>query len=158
MDTRVLYYKIYERKVLATDYIGWAFYMLRNGKSTPSLNKLVSLIKPLNIFEVEEYFNRAINELNIAKPSYEESVRHYVRTLLREIIDDPSKAIDKAYDIYKIDREHFLDEEQDVWYEISEMIDDLLYGDNIKKYYQKFLDKGYSLKLTSLTKGVLCSL
>ncbi|WP_432352058.1 hypothetical protein [Sporosarcina sp. A2] len=141
MDTRVLYYKIYERKVLATDYIGWAFYVLHNGKSTPSLNVLVSLIKPLNIFEVEEYFNRAINELNISRPSYEESARHFVRYLLREIIDDPSKAIDNAYDIYKIAREHLLDEEQDVWYEISEMIDDLLYGDNIKNITRTSLTK-----------------
>ena len=35
-----------------------------------------------------------------------------------------------AYDIYKITREHFLEEEHDRWYEISEMIDDFLYGDN----------------------------
>ncbi|WP_025784645.1 hypothetical protein [Sporosarcina sp. D27] len=141
MDTGILYYKIFEREVLASDYIGWAFYMLHNGKSTPSLNVLVSLIKPLNIFEVEEYFNRAINELNIVKPSYEESARKYVRYLLREIIDNPSKAIDNAYYIYKIAREHFLDEEQDIWYEISEMIDDLLYGDNIKNITRNSLTK-----------------
>ncbi|ARF18658.1 hypothetical protein [Sporosarcina ureae] len=141
MDTGVLYYKILERKVLATDYIGWAFYMLHNEKSTPSLNVLVSLIKPLNIFEVEEYFNRAINELNIAKPSYEESAGHYVRYLLREIVDDPSIAIENAYDIYKIAREHFLDEEQDIWYGISEMIDDFLYGDNIKNITRTSLTK-----------------
>ncbi|PID16713.1 hypothetical protein CSV63_02160 [Sporosarcina sp. P34] len=141
MNTGVLYYKIFERKVLATDYIEWAFYMLHNGKSTPSLNVLVSLSKPLNTFEVEEYFNRAITELNIAIPSSEESARHYVRYLLRETIDDPSKAIDNAYDIYKIVREHFLDEEQDIWYEISEMIDDLLYGDNIKDITRTSLTK-----------------
>lgn len=141
MDTGVLYYKIFERKVLACDYIGWAFYMLHNGKSTSSLNVLVSLKKPLNIFEVEEYFNRAINELNIVRPSYEESARHYVRYLLKEIVDDPSKAIDNAYDIYNIAREHFLDEEQDIWYEISEMIDDFLYGDNIKNITRTSLTK-----------------
>ena len=141
MDTGVLYYKIFERKVLATDYIVWAFHMLHNEKSTPSLNVLVSLIKPLNIFEVEEYFNRAINELNIAKPSYQESARHYVRYLLRDVIDDSSKAIDNANDIYKIVREHFPDEEQDIWYEISEMIDDLLYGDNIKNITRTSLTK-----------------
>ncbi|WP_303971415.1 hypothetical protein [Sporosarcina ureae] len=141
MDTGVLYYKIFERTVLATDYIEWASYMLNNGKSAPSLNVLVSLSKPLNIFEVEGYFNRAITELNIAKPSYEESARHYVQYLLREIINDPSKAIDNAYDIYKIAREHFLDEEQEIWYEISEKIDDVLYGDNIKDITRTSLTK-----------------
>lgn len=110
-------------------------------ESLHPLNVLVSLKKPLNIFEVDEYFNRAINELNIARPSYEESARHYVQYLLREIVDDPSKAIDNAYDIYKIAREHFLDEEQDIWYEISEMIDDFLYGDNIKNITRTSLTK-----------------
>lgn len=141
MDTEVLYYKIFERKVLTTDYIEWAFYMLHNGKSSPSLNVLVSLIKPVNIFEVEEYFNRSMNELNIAKPSYEESARHYIRYLLKEIVEDPSIAIDNAYRIYRIVREHFLNEEQDIWYEISEMIDDVLYGDNIKNVTRISLTK-----------------
>ena len=65
-----------------------------------------------------------LRKLSIARPSF--------RYLLREIVDDPSKAIINAFDIYKIAREHIFDEEQDIWYEISDMIDDFLYGENIK--------------------------
>lgn len=90
MDTGVLFYKIFEKKVVAADYIEWAFCMLQNGRSTTSLNVLGSLKKPLNLFEVEDYFNKAIKELNIARPTYIMSVRHYVRYLLREIVDDPA--------------------------------------------------------------------
>ena len=141
METGALYYKKFERKVLAIDYIEWAFYMIYNGMSNPSLNILVSLTEPLNIFEVEEYFNRALNELDIVEPSYEESAKHYVRYLLRQIVADPSIAIDNAYQIYTIAREHFLDEEQGRWYEISEKIDDFLYGDNIQNITQTAINR-----------------
>ncbi|PIC58039.1 hypothetical protein CSV80_15985 [Sporosarcina sp. P12(2017)] len=130
METEVLYYKKFERKVLAIDYIEWAFTMLQNGISTHSLNMLASLTEPLNIFEVEEYFNRAWYELNITEPSYDESAKHYVRYLIRQIVDDQSIAIENANEVYTIVRDHLFDEEHDRWYEISEMIDDFLYGDN----------------------------
>ena len=141
METGILYYKKFERKVLTKDYIDWAICMMHNGKSKPSLNILVSLTEPLNNFEVEDYFNKAVNELDIAEPSYEESAKHYVRYLLRQIVADPSIAIDNAYEIYTIVSEHSLDEEQESWYEISEMIDDFLYGDNIKNITRSFLNK-----------------
>ncbi|MFD1927020.1 hypothetical protein ACFSFY_02965 [Sporosarcina siberiensis] len=131
MDTGVLYYKKFERKVLVSDYLEWAICMVHKGMSAPSLNVLVSLTEPLNIFEVEEYFNRALNELAIAEPTYEESVKHYVYYLLSQIIKNESKAIENAYEIYTIGYEDTHDEEQAGWYEISEMIDDFLYGDNI---------------------------
>jgi len=140
METGVLYYKKFERKVLASDYIDWAFYMIHNGMSNPSLNILVSLTEPLNIFEVEEYFNRALNELAIVEPSYEESARQYVRYLLRQIVADPSIAIDNAYAIYIIAREHCLNEEV-IWFEISEMIDDFMYGDNLQNITRTDIDR-----------------
>lgn len=139
METEVLYFKKLEGTVLAIDYIEWAFTMLHNRMSTPSLNILASLTEPLNIFEVEDYFNRALYELDITEPSYEDSAKHYVRYLLRQIVDDPGLAIENAYKVYTIARDHFLDEEQDRWYEISELIDDVLYGDNSKNITQAYL-------------------
>lgn len=50
MDTGVLFYKIFEKKVVAADYIEWAFWMLQNGRSTTSLNVLVSLEKTAEYF------------------------------------------------------------------------------------------------------------
>ena len=86
METGVLYYKKFERKVLASDYIEWAFYMIHNGMSNPSLN----------IFEVEERINRALNELDSVETSVAESAKHYVGYLLRQIVAHPSLAMYNA--------------------------------------------------------------
>ena len=56
-------------------------------------------------------------------------------------MDDPGLAIENAYKVYTIARDHFLDEEQDRWYEISELIDDVLYGDNSKNITQAYLNQ-----------------
>jgi hypothetical protein len=93
MDTKVLYYKKFEGNVKSHDYVDWAFSMLENGISSTSLNILASLKEPLNIFEIEDYFNRVLKELNLREPSHEESAKYYIQFLLREIIDDKSKAI-----------------------------------------------------------------
>ncbi|WP_251518013.1 hypothetical protein [Oceanobacillus luteolus] len=113
--------------------------MLENEVSTTSLNILASLREPLNIFEVEDYFNRALDELDIEEPLYEECAKCYIRYLLIQIVDDNNKAMNLAYEIYEVIREHFTNEELDKWFEISEMIDDYRYGDNIKNLTKDFI-------------------
>ena len=113
--------------------------MLENEVSTTSLNILASLREPLNIFEVEDYFNRALDELDIEEPLYEECAKCYIRYLLIQIVDDNNKAMNLAYEIYEVIRENFTDEELDKWFEISEMIDEYRYGDNIKNLTNDFI-------------------
>jgi len=139
MHTKILYYKKFKGKELPVDYVNWAYSMLENGISTPSLNILASLREPLNIFEIEDYFKRALVELSMAEPSYEECAKYYIRHLLRRVIDDKNNAINFAYEIYEVVREHFINEELEIWYEISDMIDDFRYGDNMRKITQDFL-------------------
>ncbi|MCM3742463.1 hypothetical protein M3210_19935 [Oceanobacillus luteolus] len=112
---------------------------MENEVSTTSLNILASLREPLNIFEVEDYFNRALDELDIEEPLYEECAKCYIRYLLIQIVDDNNKAMNLAYEIYEVIREHFTNEELDKWFEISEMIDDYRYGDNIKNLTKDFI-------------------
>lgn len=124
------------------DYINWANSMLENDNSTTSLNILVSLREPLNIFEIEEYFKRAMSELSMKEPSNEECAKYYIRHLLKEILNDKNKALNLAYEIYEVVREHFFNEELEIWYiwyEISEMIDDFRYGDNPRNFTHEFL-------------------
>lgn len=141
MDTKFLYYKKFKGNVLPTDYVSWAYKMLGNGLSSPSLNILATLEEPFNIFEVEQFFKRAINELRLTEPSYEESAEGYVQYLLQQIILDNESAIDIAYEIYKVLREHFDFDYKKLanWYEISEMIGDFRYGDNVKNITQDAL-------------------
>ena len=63
MDTKILYYKKFKGEEMPINYINWANSMLENENSTTSLNILASLREPLNIFEIEEYFKRALGEL-----------------------------------------------------------------------------------------------
>ncbi|GGI16588.1 hypothetical protein [Gottfriedia solisilvae] len=134
MDTKILYFKKYESEVTSDDYVNWAIAMLLNGYSTYSLNILASLSEPRNIFEVEEYFNRAFKELSLREPTLQECVESYLSHLMRRIVDNENNAIDIAYnEVYFMVRDHFINEELSVWYEISEMIDDYRYGDNIGK-------------------------
>lgn len=85
---------------MPVDYVNWAFSMLENEFSTTSLNILASMKEPLNIFEVKEYFKRALGELSMAEPSYEECAKYYISNLLRGILDDKNNAINFAYEIY----------------------------------------------------------
>ncbi|MGJ7912948.1 hypothetical protein [Neobacillus sp. LXY-1] len=88
MDTKILYYKIFEGDVKPIDYVNWANQMLINGFSTQSLYTLSSLRESLNIFEVEDYFKRAMNELKLMEPSQEECAKYYIRDLLLKIVAD----------------------------------------------------------------------
>ncbi|PGS46525.1 hypothetical protein COC46_20865 [Bacillus sp. AFS041924] len=77
--------------------------------------------------------------LNLSAPSHQECAESYLVYLAKKIIDNENNAIDFAYEMYKTVREHFIDEELSVWYEISEMIDDYRYGDNIGKITKEVL-------------------
>ena len=139
LDIKILYYKKFKGTEKAIDYVHWAYHMLENEVSTTSLNIHASLRAPLNIFEVEDYFNRALDELGIEVPLFEECAKCYIRFLLMQIVDDNNKAIDLAYEIYEVIREHFSNEELNKWFEISEMIDDYRYGDNIDNFTKEFI-------------------
>lgn len=133
MNTLILFYKIHQGDVEPTDYINWALEMLENDCSSFCLNILSSLRKPLNIFEVEDYFRRALRELDLQEPSYEDSAVYYVQHLSKKILEDESNAIDTAYKIYEVARDLDYPEDLEEWYNISEMIDDFRYGDSQSK-------------------------
>lgn len=131
MDTNMLYYKIYEGDVKSCDYIKWAMNMLENDCSSDSLNVLSALGEPLNIFEVEDYFRRASREIELRKPSCEECTQYYMNHLLKTILEDKNNAVEVAYEVYEVIREQGYTGDLSKWFEISEMIDDFRYGDNV---------------------------
>ncbi|MEK3764092.1 hypothetical protein [Solibacillus sp. FSL K6-4121] len=141
MDTQFLYYKKYKSYAVPVDYVNWAFKMLGNELSSPSLNILASLREPFNIFEVERYFKNAMFKLKLPEPSHKESAEGYVQYLMQQIILGNGNVIDRAYEVYKILREYwdYDDEKLIVWYRIIEMIDDFYYGDNVNNITEDFL-------------------
>jgi hypothetical protein len=133
MDTLILFYKIHKGNVESIDYIDWALKMIENDFASFSLNILSSLREPLNIFEVEDYFKRALRELELWEPSYEECATYYIQHLSKRILEEENNAIDIAYEIYEVVRNLDYPEDLEDWYNISEMVDDFRYSDNNSK-------------------------
>ncbi|MEK5146786.1 hypothetical protein MKX53_07070 [Psychrobacillus sp. FSL K6-4615] len=132
MQTNALFYKIQKGTVITKDYVNWSINLLENDVSLPSVNIISSFLTGESIFEVEEYFNRALNELEIQKPTFEICARAYIGHLANKIIkeNNHSFTFDFAYKIYRIVASD-LDYPDDLmeWYEISEMIDEQRNGD-----------------------------
>ena len=83
-----------------------------------------------NIFEVEVYFNRTINELGIKKPTFEVCARAYIGLLANRIIqvNDHKEIFDLTDMIFQIvAMELDYPNELYTWFELSEMIDRLDY-------------------------------
>lgn len=132
VQTNALFYKMHRETVSIEDYINWAFNLLENNVSSPSVNILTSFSFNDNIFEVEVYFKKALNELAIQKPIFDICARAYITHLANIIIKENNHSVtfDLAYMIFRIVALdlHYPDDLME-WYEISEMIDVIRYGD-----------------------------
>ncbi|WP_391122471.1 hypothetical protein [Psychrobacillus sp. L3] len=137
MKTNALFYKMQKETVSTEDYVNWSHNILENYVSSPSVNIISSFLNGENIFQVEVYFKRALNELGIQKPTFEISARAYIGHLANKIIEenDHSVIFDLTYMIYQIVALdlHYPDDLME-WYEVSEMIDELRYGDIPKEF------------------------
>ncbi|WEA41353.1 hypothetical protein [Lysinibacillus fusiformis] len=132
MNTLQLFYKIYQnhKDIKSADYINWAFTMLEDNCSSFSLNILASLREPLNIFEVEVYFRRALSEIELQEPSYEECARDNILHLSEKILQDKNNVFEIVYDINTVIRDIDYPEDLKEWFIISEMVDGFHYGGN----------------------------
>lgn len=128
METNVLFYKIQKRAVSTKDYVNWSHSQLEKNISSLSLNILSSFSFGDNLFEVEVYFKRALDELAIKDPTFEICSRAYIGLLATRIIKakDHTEIFDLADMIFQIVATE-LDNSDDLfgWFEISELIDRL---------------------------------
>jgi hypothetical protein len=130
VETNVLFYKIYKGTVSTEDYVNWSHSLIERNVTSPSLNILSSFTFNDNIFEVEVYFNRTINELGIKKPTFEVCARAYIGLLANKIkqVNDHKEIFNLADMIFQIvAMELDYPNELYIWYEFSEMIDRLDY-------------------------------
>lgn len=87
MNTNHLFYKILKRTITAGDYIDWSYNVLEDGFSSPSLAILSSCSSTDNIFEIESYFRRAAEELEIEHPTFETAARARMAFLAMKIME-----------------------------------------------------------------------
>jgi hypothetical protein len=132
VETNVLFYKIQKGTITTEDYVNWSYSQLEKNVSSPSLNILSSFSFDDNLFEVEMYFKRAIDELVINEPTFEICARAYIGFLANKIKKayEHTVIFDLADMIFQIAATE-LDNADDLfaWFEISEMIDRLNYDD-----------------------------
>jgi hypothetical protein len=68
--------------------IAWAMSMLEQGVETESLAILATLLKPVNEFEADDYFNRVLGELGIERPNAEAAIEGYAKVLTKEVFEN----------------------------------------------------------------------
>jgi hypothetical protein len=81
--------------------VSWAMYLLEDGIETDDLLILATLLKPWNEFEVEDYFNRTLHELDIERPTSEKAIEKYIKVVASEAINEvvsPGVAVAKIYE------------------------------------------------------------
>ncbi|WML52218.1 hypothetical protein RCG17_22955 [Neobacillus sp. PS3-12] len=132
MEINVLFYKIQKGTITTEDYVNWSYSQLEKNVSSPSLNIISSFSFDDNLFEVEMYFKRAIDELAINEPTFDICARVYIGFLANKIKKayEHTVIFDLADMIFQIAATE-LDNADDLfaWFEISEMIDRLNYDD-----------------------------
>jgi hypothetical protein len=132
VETNVLFYKIQKGTITTEDYVNWSYSQLEKNVSSPSLNILSSFSFDDNLFEVEMYFKRAIDELAINEPTFDICARAYIGFLANKIKKayEHTVIFDLADMIFQIAATE-LDNADDLfaWFEISEMIDRINYDD-----------------------------
>ncbi len=129
MDGHTLVYKIHKGTVAVEDYIMWSHTLLQNNVSSNSLNIIASLAPNHNLFEVEDYFKKALNELQIELPVIEPSSRAYIALLATEILrkENETELFHLAQEIFGIVVNLQYPEDLIEWYNMSEMLDRLNY-------------------------------
>lgn len=107
----------------------WSHTLLQNNVSSYSLNIIASLAPNHNLFEVEDYFKKALNELQMELPVIEPSSRAYIALLASEILreENETELFHLAQEIFGVVVDLQYPEDLIEWYNMSEMLDRLNY-------------------------------
>ena len=104
MDSHTLVYKIHKGIISVEDYIVWTHTLLQNNVSSNSVNIIASLAPNYNMFEVEDYFKKALKELQMELPTFEPSSRAYIALLTTQILreENETELFHLAQEIFRI--------------------------------------------------------
>jgi len=133
--TKELYYKIYKNIENSQDYLKWSFTLIDNGFEEKSLLQLASLKSTESLFVFKEYFDKAIREMNIRIPTFEECSLAFLVKYCNEILNEnPRDIFDIVKNIFNVVVQD-LDRapEFSIWLELDDGIDRIRYDD---EYYK----------------------
>ena len=121
--------KICFNEVTVKDYSDWAIYSLEKGFDSKNLRILASMFNAGYISEVEPYFKKSLNELNLSYPIVEEFLPEYAKSIARQIINKEIDAIEGSSEIYKVYRELRYDPKYSNWNLLQEGLHPETYQD-----------------------------
>ena len=129
VESQILAFKIHKGTVSVEDYIAWSHSLLEKNVSSPSVNIIASFPPNASLFEVEDYFQKALKELQFELPAIEPSSRAYIAFLATEIMKEENEVqlAEFAHEIFRIVVDLQYPEDLLAWYNISEMLDRLTY-------------------------------
>lgn len=121
--TRQLFARIYLDKTTSDDFVDWAIACLEEGLDTKSLRMLAASDKPYYSIEIEDRFNKTLNELNWEKPSRKESLLSYAKLFAREIVDKKISPLKGSHEIFLLSLELDYPPELKGWFYLNEGYD-----------------------------------
>ena len=110
------------------DYVDWAGEMLVQGYDSRSLRILAGLDRFASTFEAEDYFVRAITELNLTLPDSDMAIRAYACAIARQIIEDEITAPEGVRALFKICIATDYASDFIIWLELDDALDSLISG------------------------------
>jgi len=137
--TENLYYRIHKDTALGFDYLEWAYKLLEADQESVSLKKLASLNKRESIFVFQDYLNRALNEIGLGIPKFEDCARSKVEELCRELVHDTRDIFEVTKEIFKVTCEIGYPLDLSIWIELDDGVDRLLFDDEYYKPNEKEL-------------------
>lgn len=83
--------------------IAWAMRLLEQDIESEAVAILAGISNPINEFEVDEYFIKALSDLSIERPPYAEALWGYTKAVATEVINgvqSPDEGVSLIYEIY----------------------------------------------------------
>lgn len=120
--TNTLFAKKHLQSTMTEEYVQWAIDMLELEFDSKNLRILAGLSNPLNPWEVDHYFELALNDLNISKPNKEEAIKYYSIYLCEQMLNgeiSPSNGLEK---FCWIAQELDYPDEYMMWYELEDAV------------------------------------
>lgn len=117
-------YKILAERYLGTarheDYVDWAVACLESDLDSKNIRILASLRNAASPSEVENYFNRSLQDLGLTVPDRRECLVEYARGVAQQIVSGDVSPLDGCSQIYRVVRALDVPHEMIAWLYLDE--------------------------------------
>ena len=101
-ETNKLLAERYLGTATSEDFVDWAVACLESNLDSKNIRILASLQKPLHSSEVDDYFNRCLQDLGWTMPGRQECLLEYARSLAKQILSGDLTPVDGCRKMYRL--------------------------------------------------------